>query len=136
MLSVLSCLRYDGSVGSAPAYQSVKRGFESLLRLIFLTRWKTSRCLAGVSYSSYFFTTFPIERPHLFSAEKDTVKLETLNFNFLEFLLFCPCDSMHGIILFHACKRMESKNVMISCMKSHGIQPIIWFHPWSCMEAS
>ena len=47
----ISCyLRHDCSVCSASAYQSVDSGFESRLRLIFLTRRKIFRCLAGVLF--------------------------------------------------------------------------------------
>ena len=51
LLPVSCWLRYGGSVRSASAYQSVDSGFESRLRLIFLTRRNISRCLAGVLLS-------------------------------------------------------------------------------------
>ena len=49
-LSVSNYLSYDGSVGSASAYQSVDSGFGSRLSLIFLTRRKIARCLTGVLF--------------------------------------------------------------------------------------
>ena len=47
----VSCyLGYDGSVRSAPAYQSVDSRFKSHLHLIFLTKRNISRFLAGVLF--------------------------------------------------------------------------------------
>ena len=46
-----------------------------------------------------------------------------------------PCMESYNSLKFHVWKRMNSKNVMIPCTESLGIQPIIWFHAWNCTEA-